>query len=159
MRDCGNATELPTDIFAPDKRSAIMSRIGSKNTKPELLVRSMLHAMGYRFRLHREDLPGNPDIVLPKYRTAIFVHGCFWHQHPDCRKATVPKNNSGFWKAKLERNVERDSERQRELIKSGWRVLVLWECEIKGSPSTCAEHTARFLQGRPEPDAKTSGAG
>lgn len=124
-----------------------MSRVGSKNTKPELLVRSMLHGMGYRFRLHRKDLPGSPDIVLPKHGAVVFVHGCFWHQHPGCRKATLPRNNSEFWKTKLERNMRRDAENQRRLLESGWRVLVLWECEIRSSPEECAERAARFLQG------------
>jgi DNA mismatch endonuclease (patch repair protein) len=120
-----------TDVFTYEKRSEIMSRVKSKDTKPELFVRSLLHTMGYRFRLHRKDLPGNPDIVLAKYRTVVFVHGCFWHQHPDCSKATIPKQNSEFWRAKLERNVERDTEAQHRLRNQGWGVLVLWECEVQ----------------------------
>lgn len=107
-----------------------MSRVGSKNTKPELLVRSVLHRMGYRFRLHRKDLPGSPDIVLPKHRTAVFVNGCFWHQHPGCRRATVPKNNSDYWRRKLERNVERDWAARARLEEMGWKAVTLWECEI-----------------------------
>lgn len=118
-------------MFSPEKRSAIMSLVRSKNTKPELLVRSLLHRMGYRFRLHRKDLPGSPDMVLPKYRTAIFVHGCFWHQHPGCKKATLPNQNAEFWREKFERNVRRDENAQRRLREMGWRVLVLWECEVK----------------------------
>ncbi len=108
-------SEKPKDMFTPEKRSQIMSRVRSKNTKPELEVRSALHAMGYRFRLHRKDLPGKPDVVLPKYRTALFVHGCFWHQHPGCRKATLPKNNANFWREKLEGNVARDARIRRVL--------------------------------------------
>ena len=118
-------------MFSPEKRSAIMSLVRSKNTKPELLVRSLLHRMGYRFRLHRKDLPGSPDMVLPKYRTAIFVHGCFWHQHSGCKKATLPNQNAEFWREKFERNVRRDENAQRRLREMGWRVLVLWECEVK----------------------------
>jgi len=120
-----------TDVFTPEKRSEVMSLVKSKNTKPELVVRSLLHRMGYRFRLHRKDLPGNPDIVLPKHRTAILVHGCFWHQHPGCKKATLPKQNVEFWTEKLEGNVRRDEEAQRRLRIAGWRVLVIWECEVK----------------------------
>lgn len=125
-----NPSEKATDMFTPQKRSEIMSRVKGKNTKPELRVRSALHAMGYRFRLHRKDLPGNPDIVLPKYRTAIFVHGCFWHQHPGCRKATIPQNNHDYWARKLERNVERDEAGRRGLKEMGWTTITLWECEI-----------------------------
>ncbi len=119
-----------TDMFTPEKRSEVMSRVGSKNTKPELLVRSALHRMGYRFRLHRKDLPGSPDIVLPKHGTAVFVNGCFWHQHPGCRRATVPKNNSDYWRRKLERNVERDRVARARLEEMGWNAATLWECDI-----------------------------
>lgn len=118
------------DSVSPQKRSETMSRVKSKNTKPELRVRSALHAMGYRFRLHRKDLPGNPDIVLPKHRMAVFVHGCFWHQHPGCRKATIPQNNREYWEKKLGRNVQRDERARRALAEQGWRGLTLWECEI-----------------------------
>ncbi len=124
-------SEKPKDMFTPEKRSQIMSRVRSKNTKPELEVRSALHAMGYRFRLHRKDLPGKPDVVLPKYRTALFVHGCFWHQHPGCRKATLPKNNANFWREKLEGNVARDARNQARIEEAGWRPVVVWECEVK----------------------------
>ncbi|MDP9440574.1 MAG: very short patch repair endonuclease [Actinomycetota bacterium] len=108
-----------------------MSRVRSKNTKPELAVRSALHALGYRFRLHRKDLPGKPDVVLPKHRAAVFVHGCFWHQHPGCAKATLPKNNAEFWREKLEGNVARDARNRERLRKLGWRPIVVWECEVK----------------------------
>lgn len=107
-----------------------MSRVRSKDTAPELLVRSILHRLGYRFRLHRKDLPGNPDIVLPKYHTVIFVHGCFWHQHPGCKKAVIPRDNSEYWSAKLARNVRRDTETRRKLDELGWETIVLWGCEI-----------------------------
>lgn len=108
-----------------------MSNVRSKNTKPELKVRSLLHRLGYRFRIHRKDLPGKPDIVLPKYHLAIFVHGCFWHQHPGCNRAKLPKKNRIFWEAKLIGNAKRDSVVQEKLKKIGWNVLVIWECDIK----------------------------
>ncbi len=108
-----------------------MSRIRGTNTKPEVRVRSMLHHMGYRFRLHRKDLPGKPDIVLPKYETVIFVHGCFWHRHPDCQFAYTPKSRVEFWTKKFARNVERHSEVESELVALGWNVVVVWECETK----------------------------
>jgi DNA mismatch endonuclease (patch repair protein) len=108
-----------------------MSKVKSKNTKPELQVRSWLHKRGFRFRLHRKDLPGIPDIILPKYKTAIFVHGCFWHQHPGCKKATIPRTNHKFWKQKLERNVERDNEHDDQLKRQGWKVITVWECDVK----------------------------
>jgi len=118
------------DIYTAAKRSAIMSAVKSKNTKPERRVRSALHALGYRFRLHRKDLPGVPDIVLPKYRTVVFVHGCFWHQHPGCKKATLPQQNREFWAAKLSGNADRDLVVEHELATLGWHVLVIWECMI-----------------------------
>lgn len=118
------------DTLSPAERSEVMRRVRSKDTKPEVFVRSVLHRMGYRFRLHRKDLPGKPDIVLPKRRTAVLVHGCFWHQHPGCRKATVPQNNREYWGPKLARNVERDRSAKRDLEEAGWSVVTLWECEI-----------------------------
>lgn len=136
-----------TDVFTPKKRSEIMSRVRSKNTKPELFVRSLLYAMGYRFRLHRKDLPGNPDIVLPKYRTAIFVHGCFWHRHSGCPRATLPKRNAEFWRKKLEGNVERDKRAQQELRQLGWDVLVLWQCEVKRDADALSERLNAALHG------------
>lgn len=107
-----------------------MSGIRGKNTKPELIVRRFLHAAGFRFRLHVRQLPGNPDIVLPRYRAAIFVHGCFWHQHPGCRFAYTPKSNAEFWLAKLNGNVQRDSTKKSLLKAAGWHVHTVWECEI-----------------------------
>lgn len=108
-----------------------MRAITKKNTKPEIRVRRRLHALGYRFRLHRRDLPGTPDIVLPRHRTVIQVHGCFWHQHPGCRHATTPRTRQGYWLPKLERNVTRDIATMAALTALGWRVLVLWECELR----------------------------
>ena len=117
--------------ISKERRSWNMSRIKGSNTKPEVRVRSVLHRMGYRFRLHRKDLPGKPDIVLPKYETVIFVHGCFWHRHPDCRFAYTPKSRVAFWRKKFRRNVERHEEVEQELVELGWRVIVVWECETK----------------------------
>lgn len=131
--------ERSTDIYTKEKRSAVMARVRAKNTAPELQVRSALHRLGYRFRLHRKELPGIPDIVLPKYRTVIFVHGCFWHQHPQCKKATLPKQNAAFWETKLARNAQRDIETTNALHGLGWRVVVLWECEIKAQGSSLAD--------------------
>lgn len=119
------------DRLTPSQRSSLMSKVRGKNTRPEEIVRSLLHRMGFRFRLHRKDLPGTPDIVLSKYRTVIFVHGCFWHRHPGCKKASMPQTNTTFWEKKLARNVERHAEVTAELTKIGWRVLVVWECELK----------------------------
>ncbi len=110
-----------------------MSRIRNKNTIPELLLRSFLHRMGFRFRLHRKDLPGKPDIVLPKYKTVIFVHGCFWHRHSGCKRATTPSTNTEYWEEKFRKNVERDEKNRVELEALGWQVMVVWECEIKNA--------------------------
>ena len=118
-----------TDILTKEKRSWNMSRIRNKNTRPEIVVRSLLHCIGYRFRLHRKDLPGNPDIVLPKYKTIIFVHGCFWHRHKNCKYAYTPKSRVDFWQKKFLGNIERDCKHKKELKKLGWKVLVIWECE------------------------------
>ena len=107
-----------------------MAAIKSKNTKPEIAVRRLLHSLGYRFRLHRKDLPGSPDIVLPKYKTVIFVHGCFWHRHVNCKFATTPKTREEFWENKFKQNEERDKNNFKELKNLNWKVLVLWECEI-----------------------------
>lgn len=119
------------DHLTPEQRSWNMAQIKGKNTKPELIVRSMLHRMGYRFRLHRKNLPGKPDIVLPKYKTIIFVHGCFWHRHEGCKGCTTPKSNTEFWQEKFDRNVANDHKHQREIEVLGWKVIVVWECELK----------------------------
>ena len=107
-----------------------MSRVSGKNTKPELIVRSQLHRLGYRFRLHRKDLPGKPDISLPKHKKVIFVHGCFWHGHSDCRRSIRPATNKKFWNEKLDKNIKRDTENIKELQELGWKVLVIWTCEV-----------------------------
>ena len=118
-----------TDKLTPEKRSWNMSRIKGRDTAPELAVRKLLHAAGYRFRLHRKDLPGRPDIVLPKHKTVIFVHGCFWHSH-GCKDSGTPKTNTGFWASKLADNARRDIKNQTLLTQQGWNVQVIWECEI-----------------------------
>jgi DNA mismatch endonuclease (patch repair protein) len=110
-----------------------MSRIRSANTRPEKVVRSLLHAMGYRYRLHKSDLPGKPDIVLSKYNTVIFVHGCFWHRHPGCKNATSPQTNIGFWGKKFSENVARDRQKKLDLEGLGWNVVTVWECETEKS--------------------------
>lgn len=120
-----------TDIWSKEKRSEVMSKIRSKNTKPEIMLRKVLFALGYRYRIHNKVLPGKPDIVLPKYKTAIFVHGCFWHYHADCREGRIPNTNSAFWREKLLKNISRDQKHQETLIQLGWKVLVCWECEIE----------------------------
>lgn len=119
------------DTLSPEKRSQIMGLVRSKNTRPEIAVRQVVHRLGYRFRLHRKDLPGKPDLVLPKWKTVIFVHGCFWHRHPDCPNTRTPKTNVEFWRAKFEDNVRRDRTSQELLKNAGWNVLIVWECEVK----------------------------
>lgn len=126
----------------PLSRSEVMSRIGAKNTKPELVVRRGLHAAGFRFRLHRGDLPGRPDLVLPKHRAAIFVNGCFWHRHEGCANFRLPKTNTEFWQRKIERNVARDTAAIEELRKCGWRVLLVWECATRRTP---VDHLSREI--------------
>ena len=123
-----------------------MAGIKAKNTKPEMIVRSLLHSAGYRFRLHRKDLPGRPDVVLPKWRTVIFVHGCFWHRHT-CALASRPKSNVLYWTKKIEGNVARDLHNVRALRRLGWRVAVVWECQTKTSDlSQLAQRLVRFLR-------------
>jgi DNA mismatch endonuclease (patch repair protein) len=119
------------DMFSPEKRSNIMARVKNRNTAPEIVVRQALHRMGYRFRLHRKDLPGHPDIVLPKYKKVIFVHGCFWHGHEDCPRAARPTTNVDFWNAKIDKNIARDCEAHRALGALGWGILVIWQCQIR----------------------------
>jgi DNA mismatch endonuclease, patch repair protein len=119
------------DKFTSEERSRIMSRVKGRDTKPEKLVRRLLHAMGYRFRLHRKDLPGKPDIVLPRHKKIVFVHGCFWHGHPSCRRAARPTSNVAFWNTKIDANIERDAVAQRALAMLGWRYLIVWQCETR----------------------------
>lgn len=117
------------DVLSAEKRSALMARVRSGDTAPELFVRRTLHRLGYRFRLHRKDLPGTPDIVLPSRKSVIFVHGCFWHRHKNCRDASMPKTRVEFWRDKFRENVERDRRNVQDLHDLGWRVLIIWECE------------------------------
>ncbi|MEW2913212.1 DNA mismatch endonuclease Vsr [Leisingera sp. JC11] len=118
------------DKLTPERRSANMAKIRAKNTKPEMLVRRMVHGMGYRYRLHRKDLPGKPDLVFGPRRKVIFVHGCFWHLH-DCRDGRIPASRRDYWEPKLQRNAERDAEQLAALQAAGWQVLTVWECETK----------------------------
>jgi len=133
-----------SDTFSPDKRSWIMRQVKSKNTSPELRVRSLLHRMGYRFRLHRRDLPGAPDIVFPGRKKVIFVHGCFWHGHSCPRGSRLPKSNAEYWKKKIAKNKERDRRHIEELLDLGWEALVVWECEVKDIDSL-SERLRGFL--------------
>lgn len=135
------------DWCSPERRSAIMARVKAANTRPEMAVRRVVHALGYRFRLHRRDLPGTPDLVLPRHRTVVFVHGCFWHQH-DCRRGrTQPASNQGYWGPKLARNVERDGAVRAALEELGWRVVTIWECQVR-QPGL-EERVARLLREDP----------
>ena len=120
-----------TDVHKPEQRSYKMSRIRGKNTKPEELVRKYLFSQGFRYRKNDVRLPGKPDIVLPKYKTIVFVNGCFWHKHEGCKYFVWPKNNAEFWKKKIESNVARDAKNHQQLEELGWRVLTVWECELK----------------------------
>jgi DNA mismatch endonuclease, patch repair protein len=116
-----------------------MAKIRSKDTKPEMILRSMLHRQGLRYRIHKKDLPGKPDIVFIKKRIAVFVHGCFWHLHSECKEGRIPSSNSKFWKEKLERNVSKDLRNYEALNDLGWKVLVVWECEIEKDPDKVLE--------------------
>lgn len=133
------------DTLTPERRSWNMSRIRGRNTRPELLLRSLLHRAGFRFRLHAKELPGRPDIVLPKYRTAIFVHGCFWHRH-GCRNTTTPSTRREFWQAKFDANVRRDEKNRAALQGEGWTVLTAWECELRKDASRVAEEISRSIR-------------
>ena len=135
-----------TDVFSPEQRSAVMARVKGKDTTPELKVRRALHRLGARFRLHRKDLPGAPDIVLPGRKLAIFVHGCFWHGHDCARGARVPKQNRDYWLGKVGRNRERDAASRAALEADGWRVETVWECELKDGLET---RLSRMLDCRP----------
>jgi len=130
------------DRVSKETRSYNMSRIKGKDTKPEIIVRSYLFSRGLRFRKNDKRYPGSPDIVLPKYNTIVFVHGCFWHLHEGCKYATMPKSNVEFWKNKLHQNKERDERNQKELEEMGWNVITVWECELKKDK---LEHTLEEL--------------
>jgi len=133
------------DKLSPERRSENMRRIRSKNMKPELLVRSLIHRKGYRYRLHCRDLPGKPDLVFGSRRKVIFVHGCFWHNH-HCRNAHVPRSNVNYWGPKLQRNAARAAKNLKALIASGWRSLVIWECELKADAGRILKRVDLFLR-------------
>jgi DNA mismatch endonuclease (patch repair protein) len=133
-----------TDLITKEQRSANMRAVRSVNTVPEMLVRKIIYGMGYRFRLHRVDLPGKPDIALPRLKKVIYVHGCFWHRHKGCRRATVPQSNRLFWRKKFRSNVLRDAKQLHAIRKCGWRALIVWECEIKNE-RRLATRLKRFL--------------
>jgi DNA mismatch endonuclease (patch repair protein) len=135
------------DIWTKAKRSEVMGKIRSKDTKPEIAVRKLLHGMGYRFTVNgpkNRSLPGRPDIVLPKHKTVVFVHGCFWHRHKGCKVASNPKTNKKFWKEKFARNVARDRENLRELRRLGWRTIIVWECEVGKTEKVCKKLKRRI---------------
>ena len=137
------------DTISKEQRSATMAKVHSKNTKPEILVRSLLFRRGYRFRICQPCLPGKPDIVLKKYKSAIFVHGCFWHGHDNCKNATIPKSNVEFWTNKIKRNKERFAEVKRQLELEGWKVIVIWECELtKGKIEKTIQDLVSQIQAR-----------
>ena len=142
------------DFLTPHERSERMARIRSSNTSPEIALRRELHRLGLRFTLKNSELPGKPDLVFPRYRSIVFVHGCFWHRHAGCSIATTPKSNTLFWQAKFDRNVERDSRVSVELAAQGWRVYVAWECSLQSGTRArrTAEHIAQLLRGAPCPD-------
>jgi DNA mismatch endonuclease, patch repair protein len=154
---CPSATATPSkapsaenqcmDIVTPSQRSRMMSGIRSRDTGPEITVRRIAHAMGLRFRLHQKRLPGTPDLVFPRWHLAIFVHGCFWHRHPDCHLAAVPKTRADFWSAKFERNVARDRRVCAALEELGWKVGIIWECETRDS-RTVQQRVSRMLTGK-----------
>lgn len=122
---------MVVDVVDKLTRSRMMAGIGGKNTKPELVLRRALHARGFRYRLHVKEVSGHPDLVLPKYRAVIFVHGCFWHRHTGCRYATEPATRAKFWQSKFQTNVERDARVRKELLEGGWRVAIVWECALR----------------------------
>jgi DNA mismatch endonuclease (patch repair protein) len=136
------------DRISAEHRSWNMSRIRGKDTGPEKRLRSLLHRAGFRFRLHDTTLPGKPDIVLPRYRTVIFVHGCYWHRHTGCSKATVPKTRTEFWLKKFSGTVDRDSRKENELRRAGWRVITVWECDLEANPNVVLLATTAQIKGK-----------
>lgn len=135
------------DRISPKHRSWNMSRIRNKDTRPEKCLRSLLHQAGFRFRLHVSNLPGKPDLVLPRYKTVIFVHGCYWHRHSGCKNATTPSTRTDFWVAKFQGTVKRDQEVADKLINQGWRVIIVWECELKNNPDSVIQKICQQLTG------------
>lgn len=143
------AVRMNMDRLSAERRSWNMSRVKGRDTGPELKVRSLLHRLGFRFSLRRRDLPGRPDIVLPKHGAVVFVHGCFWHQHKGCRKATYPKTRQEFWSGKLNGNVERDRRNVNGLEQLGWKVLTVWECETEDEEVLAAHLLYSLKPGKP----------
>lgn len=133
------------DRITPERRSWNMSCIRAKDTRPERRLRSLLHQAGFRYRLHHAGLPGKPDLVLPRYRTVIFVHGCYWHRHPGCKNTTTPRTRTDFWLAKFEGTVERDKRVTQELKSLGWRVITIWECELERDADAIVRRIRRLL--------------
>jgi DNA mismatch endonuclease (patch repair protein) len=142
--------EVPADIVSSAGRSRIMSRIKGRDTKPELVVRHYLHRCGFRYRLHDADLPGRPDIVLPRYGAVILVHGCFWHRHEGCADATTPGTNCDFWRTKFSANMARDQRTSQQLLDAGWRVAVVWECVVRRAAQhlTALARLEKWIRGR-----------
>ena len=136
-----------TDVYPPEKRSSVMRQVKARDTTPELAVRKALTRLGVRYRLHRKDLPGNPDIVLPGRKLALFVHGCFWHGHDCARGARVPKQNRDYWLGKVAKNRARDAANRDRLAELGWRVETIWECELKDA-AALSQRLARLLAGQ-----------
>jgi DNA mismatch endonuclease (patch repair protein) len=136
------------DKLSTEHRSWNMSRIQGKNTRPEIAMRALLHRNGFRFRLHEKKLLGKPDIILPKYKSVIFVHGCFWHRHENCKYCYIPKSRNEFWDSKFQRTVQRDIEHMKGLSEEGWLPIVAWECEIKENPTGILEKVQKILQGQ-----------
>lgn len=135
------------DTLSKERRSWLMSRVKARHTKPELITRRILHSLGYRFTVNgpkNKTLPGKPDIVLPKYHSVIFIHGCFWHRHADCKHATSPKSNRAYWSKKFTRNIERDRDNEARLRQLGWNVLTVWECELKNTNAIRARFISEF---------------
>lgn len=143
-----------TDTLTRKQRSLLMAKVRSTNTQPEWVLRSALHRLGFRYRLHAKDLPGRPDLVFPRYRVAIFIHGCFWHRHPGCKDASSPKTNQLFWERKFCDNIRRDREVAEALTKEGWEVVVVWECELLQDTLPTIERVREILAKRrpPAPD-------
>jgi DNA mismatch endonuclease, patch repair protein len=136
--------KVKMDTISQQRRSAVMGKIKGRNTKPEIAVRKLVHSMGYRYRLHRKDLPGTPDLVFPARNKIVFVHGCFWHRHPGCRFAYSPKSNIDFWNKKFAANIERDKRVKHQLESLGWKTLAVWECEVS-KLSLLQKHIKGFL--------------
>jgi DNA mismatch endonuclease (patch repair protein) len=141
----GLSLEIGVDKLSPERRSANMRQIRSKNTVPEILLRRLVYGLGYRFRLHRKDLPGKPDLVFSSRRKVIFLHGCFWHQHSECREGRMPTTRREYWEPKLAKNQQRDASNRELLEGQGWAVLTVWECELASNPGGVSQKLLKFL--------------